>query len=300
MTNLEKINQFTRRELSEEEVYLFDVILCDNNIDRDCEAFSEKALEQMQKLFIGKTGIFDHNLKSAGQTARIYDTELLTDPNRKTQDGRNFISLKAHAYMIRTESNADFIKEIDAGIKKEVSISCRAGKKICSVCGVRARLEPVVRAGYRPRERTLLHRNDARLGVRRIVDQLAAESVDVRAVRRAGIVDREGEAVCRGRVEPVREIVRRIGVLVHRDGDALRAVVVGIEPVRRDAPGADAARGALVESEFMPPPGLQVVETERPRTVAGEYGEITVEIEYSLRIRDICRDTGSVRPVVKV
>ena len=135
MTNLEKINQFTRRELSEEELYLFDVILCNNDIDRDYESFSEHALEQLQKLFIGKTGIFDHDLKSSGQTARIYDTELLTDPNRKTQDGRNFISLKAHAYMIRTESNADFIKEIDAGIKKEVSISCRAGKKICSVCG---------------------------------------------------------------------------------------------------------------------------------------------------------------------
>ena len=135
MTNLEKINQFTRRELSEEEVYLFDVILCDNNIDRDCEAFSEKALEQMQKLFIGKTGIFDHNPKSAGQTARIYDTELFRSPDLLTKDGRPLISLKAHAYMIRTSSNADLIKEIDAGIKKEVSVSCHAGKQICSICG---------------------------------------------------------------------------------------------------------------------------------------------------------------------
>ena len=135
MTNLEKINQFARRELSEEEVYLFDIILCDNNIDRDCEAFSEKALEQMQKLFIGKTGIFDHNLKSAGQTARIYDTELVRSPDQLTKDGRPLISLKASAYMIRTSSNADFIKEIDAGIKKEVSVSCHAGKQICSVCG---------------------------------------------------------------------------------------------------------------------------------------------------------------------
>lgn len=135
MTNLEKINQFTRRELQENEVYLFDVILCDNDIDRDAECFSEKALEQMQQLFIGKTGIFDHNLKSAGQTARIYDTELVRYPDKKTKDGRNLISLKACAYMIRTDSNADFIKEIDAGIKKEVSVSCRAEKRICSVCG---------------------------------------------------------------------------------------------------------------------------------------------------------------------
>ena len=135
MTNLEKINQFTRRELSEEELYLFDVILCDNNIDRDGECFSEHALQQLQKLFIGKTGIFDHNLKSSGQTARIFDTELVQSPDDLTKDGRPLISLKAHAYMIRTDSNADFIKEIDAGIKKEVSISCHAEKQICSVCG---------------------------------------------------------------------------------------------------------------------------------------------------------------------
>ncbi|MBR1527939.1 MAG: hypothetical protein IJ642_01405 [Oscillospiraceae bacterium] len=135
MTPIEKINQFTRRELSEEEVYLFDIILCDNDIDRDLECFSENALAQMQKLFIGKTGIFDHNLQSAGQTARIYDTELVRSPDQKTKDGRTLLSLKAHAYMIRTDSNLDFIKEIDAGIKKEVSVSCSAGKRLCSVCG---------------------------------------------------------------------------------------------------------------------------------------------------------------------
>ncbi|MBR1555900.1 MAG: hypothetical protein IJ644_11000 [Oscillospiraceae bacterium] len=135
MDNLEKINQFTRRELKEDEVYLFDVILCDNNIDRDLECFSENALEQMQKLFIGKTGIFDHNPKSAGQTARIYDTELVKSPDKKTKDGRTLVSLKAHAYMIRTDSNLDFIKEIDAGIKKEVSVSCAAAKHVCSICG---------------------------------------------------------------------------------------------------------------------------------------------------------------------
>ena len=69
---LEKLNRFTRREHKAEEVYLFDVILCDKDIDRDMERFSEEALAQLQKLFIGKTGIFDHDAKSSGQTARIY------------------------------------------------------------------------------------------------------------------------------------------------------------------------------------------------------------------------------------
>ncbi len=131
---LKKLNGFTRREFKEEEVYIFSVILCDNETDRDNEKFSLSALSQMKSLFIGKTGIFDHNAKSSNQTARIFDTEIITDENRVTKSGEPYTYLKAMAYMIRTKSNEDFIKEIDGGIKKEVSVSCRAEKRICSVC----------------------------------------------------------------------------------------------------------------------------------------------------------------------
>ena len=135
MEDLEKLNRFTRRTHTAEEVYLFDVTLCDNDIDRDQESFSEEALAKMAELFIGKTGIFDHDLKSGSQTARIYDTRVVADNTRKTRDGRPYVSLQASAYMIRTDSNADLIREIEGGIKKEVSVSCLAGKRICSVCG---------------------------------------------------------------------------------------------------------------------------------------------------------------------
>lgn len=73
---LKRLNEFTRREMSEDEVYIFDVILCDNDIDRDGERFSQNALESLKKLFVGKTGIFDHNPKSGGQTARIFQPSL--------------------------------------------------------------------------------------------------------------------------------------------------------------------------------------------------------------------------------
>ena len=137
MTDLEKLNRFTRREHTEEEVYLFDVILCDNDIDRDQEAFSDAALEQMCGLFIGKTGISDHDPKAGGQTARIFDAAVVPS-DRLTRDGRPYKALKARAYMIRTDSNADLIREIEGGIKKEVSVSCSAAHRYCSVCGEEA------------------------------------------------------------------------------------------------------------------------------------------------------------------
>lgn len=132
---LEKINKFTRRELTPDEVYVFSVILCDNEIDRDGERFSDEALDELQKLFIGRTGIFDHNAQSSNQNARIFDTELLTNASRTTKNGEPYKYLKASVYMVRTDENRSLIAEIDGGIKKEVSISCTASQRICSVCG---------------------------------------------------------------------------------------------------------------------------------------------------------------------
>lgn len=132
---LEQLNTFTRRTHTIDEVYLFDLILCDNEIDRDGDCFSEDALNALKDRFVGVTGIFDHNPRCGNQTARIFDTAVCVDDTRKTQNGQPYRYLKANAYMIRTEQNADLIREIDGGIKKEVSISCAASKQICSICG---------------------------------------------------------------------------------------------------------------------------------------------------------------------
>ena len=135
-SKLDKINRFSRRELKEEEIYSFPVILCDNEIDRDLEKFTVESLKKLAAMFVGKTGIFNHDPKGENQTARIYETEVVTDPDRKTADGEQYTYLKANAYMVRTSSNADLIKEIDAGIKKEVSVGCSVGKEVCSICGI--------------------------------------------------------------------------------------------------------------------------------------------------------------------
>lgn len=132
---LEKINKFTRRPFTEDEIYTFSVILCDNDIDRDYERFSDSALETLAKSFVGKTGIFDHNPTTSNQNARIFDTEIVTDSSRKTKTGEIYRYLKANAYMVRTADNETLISEIDGGIKKEVSISCSATSRKCSICG---------------------------------------------------------------------------------------------------------------------------------------------------------------------
>ena len=132
--DLAKIQQFSRRELLPEEIYVFNVDLCNNDVDRDYEKFSVETLKQMAELFVGKTGIFDHSMKSTDQTARIFDAFVEKVNGKKTADGEDFYSLKAKAYMLNNEQNRSLIDSIDAGIKKEVSVSCSVDKAYCSIC----------------------------------------------------------------------------------------------------------------------------------------------------------------------
>lgn len=129
------INQFTRRELTADETYTFSVVLCDNEVDRDFERFTVLSLQKLGELFVGKTGVFDHSMKGKDQTARVFSVKIEQDTSRITQAGEPYTTLKASAYMPRTEKNRDLIEEIEAGIKKEVSVGCAVGKITCSVCG---------------------------------------------------------------------------------------------------------------------------------------------------------------------
>jgi len=124
---LEAINAQAKTQLTADQVYVFSVRLCDDQVDRDQERFDTAALPALAKLFIGKTGIVDHKWSSENQVARIFETQVVKEK------GISFI--KAWAYIRRGGSNDEIIADIDAGIKKEVSVGCAMGMAVCSVCG---------------------------------------------------------------------------------------------------------------------------------------------------------------------
>lgn len=124
---LESINSQAKAELKAEQVYVFSLRLCDDQIDRDWERFDTAALPVLAKLFIGKTGIADHRWSSDSQVARIFETQVVCE------DGVSYI--KAWAYIRRGGSADEVIADIEAGIKKEVSVGCAMGRSVCSVCG---------------------------------------------------------------------------------------------------------------------------------------------------------------------
>ena len=124
---LEAINAQAKASLTAQQVYVFSLRLCDDQVDRDYERFDTGALPALAKLFIGKTGIVDHKWSSDSQVARIFQTQVVCE------DGVSYI--KAWAYMRRGGHADEVIADIEAGIKKEISVGCAMGRSVCSVCG---------------------------------------------------------------------------------------------------------------------------------------------------------------------
>ena len=132
--DLELINKYTRKEMTAQDVYVFSVVLCDNDIDRDFESFTVESLYELEKLFVGKTGVFDHNASAHNQTSRVFECKVEKLSGRKTQCGEDYFRLVGRAYMPKSDKNRDLIMSIDSGIVKEVSVGCAVRHTLCSVC----------------------------------------------------------------------------------------------------------------------------------------------------------------------
>ena len=181
--DLAQINKLARRELGADEVYTFALRLCDNEVDRDMERFSDETLEELAGLFLGAPGIFDHCWSAKGQTARLYRTEVVAESGVLTADGRPYRYLKGWAYMMRTEDTEPLIAEIDGGIKREVSVGCAVKQVVCSVCG--QELE------YCPHEKGLVYEGQTCHGVLTgAKDAYEWSFVAVPAQKRAGVVNK--------------------------------------------------------------------------------------------------------------
>ena len=205
---LAEINRFAKSPLQAEEVYAFSLRLCDNEVDRDWERFDETALSTLGDLFVGKSGIFDHQWTAEGQTARIYRAQVVRESAQVTAAGDGYCWLKAWAYLLRTEKNADLIAEIEGGIKREVSVGCSVARRVCSICGAEGGTCQHV-PGQRYGEQLCY------LELREPTDAYEWSFVAVPAQRKAGVLKRygpedEGVARLRAQAELGRKYLREL------------------------------------------------------------------------------------------
>ncbi|HIT31676.1 MAG TPA: hypothetical protein IAC25_02415 [Candidatus Enterenecus stercoripullorum] len=121
------INAQALRPLAAEEVFVFRLAACDDQVDRDFERFTKDCLEALAPLYVGKPVLKDHQWRAGEQTARVYAAQV------ETRDGVSRLVLRC--YMPRTEGTAETITAIESGMLRECSVGVAVGRATCSICG---------------------------------------------------------------------------------------------------------------------------------------------------------------------
>lgn len=127
---LERINNLNtvRKPFTANDLIVFKINICDNEIDDDFEVFSTQALYQLKDLFLGKSG----NINCS--TGRIFDTFVIADAH-PTKRGENHLILKALCYAVKTPETEDTILQDLNESASKISIGCSYSTSICSICG---------------------------------------------------------------------------------------------------------------------------------------------------------------------
>lgn len=134
LEELALINGYMRNTATFDNVYVFTITLCDNDVDKDNERFTTSALRKLEKLFVGKTGFIDENPHIA-KAARIISCTLEHFPSRKTKLGDEYCRLTAKAFIKRNEENKALIEAIESGEISKISVGCAVTSERCSICG---------------------------------------------------------------------------------------------------------------------------------------------------------------------
>lgn len=141
-SDLKAIRQWTRGEIPAEDLYVFPVLAIDTAPTRNMVIYSEDTQRKSVNKWKGITFLFndkgtaplfsggaDHTLQAASQYARIFKSKLVKTP-------KGTIGTLVWVYTVKgiSEDVDAFIKKIDAGILREVSIHVQASGVQCSIC----------------------------------------------------------------------------------------------------------------------------------------------------------------------
>jgi hypothetical protein len=136
---LAAINKFTRRPFTADELYIGQIRLANNAIDRDNERFSESILQEYLKTAVRKTFLMDHNKHDSSEKAigKFFDVEIekMDLATAKAETGEDFILpagvaevwfLSPWFYIPRAGIDDKWLVKIDAGVFDFASIGYRA------------------------------------------------------------------------------------------------------------------------------------------------------------------------------
>ena len=124
---LAAINRLALRPLQLEEVAVFTLDLCNNQVDRHFSRFPEEELERINQLTPGRPLMERHDLRGTLPRGTFFRSHLHRNGDH--------ISVRPEVYVLRAADNHDFILNIEGGVYRETSIGFSFRTPECAVCG---------------------------------------------------------------------------------------------------------------------------------------------------------------------
>ena len=124
---LEAVNRYALRPLQPEEIAVFTLDLCNNQVDRHYSRFPEEELARVNALTPGRPLMERHDMAGSLPRGTFFRSRLHREGVR--------VSVRPEVYVLRSEGNRDFILNIEGGVYRETSIGFSFRRPECSVCG---------------------------------------------------------------------------------------------------------------------------------------------------------------------
>lgn len=128
---LKLIETVLGKPVKKEDVFIFTMRICDNDIDRDNECFSVSALYQISEMIVGKKGIISNIIVNEKNIiAQIYSAKVCCDYEKRTSIGQDYQYVEAKAFIIISDESKAICKMIQDNEINEVSIGCSVEQHI--------------------------------------------------------------------------------------------------------------------------------------------------------------------------
>lgn len=128
----EHIKPLVSDDTTPEQLYIFSLRMCNNEIDADNDKLSETFLQQFAEHITNNPIplIKDHTWTADGQIGRVYRAEVLSDGENSL--GEPYTYVLGYAYVA---ADSDIVPRIKLGLLSEVSVGFDGSGYTCSVCG---------------------------------------------------------------------------------------------------------------------------------------------------------------------
>lgn len=123
---LAEVNRFALQPLAADDVAVFTMDLCHNQIDRHFSRFPDEELDRINAMVPGRPLMERHDLRGTLPRGTFFRSRLNQDGDR--------VSVRPDVYVLRTGDNRDFIRNIEGGVYRETSIGFSFQMPECSIC----------------------------------------------------------------------------------------------------------------------------------------------------------------------